>query len=524
MEEGGVTMYKVLLVDDEPLAIQGLELLVDWEKHGFRVCATCEDGEEALRLMRGFAPDLVVTDIRMPALDGLGLIEETRRSGDRSTRFVITSGYDDFDYARRAMRLGVSHYLTKPVIPAEADDVLSRLRAELRGRERSRAIRDGADRHALREALSCLLAGGADDGERPEADPALARLSGEAGRWVYVHVETEPEETGRAFEAAQRLAADCGACHAIDGGPGAFGLALGLASDGEAEGEREIRAFAERLLAALRAEARGRIGIAAGSAEDRPAGLAASYGSAAEARRFLFFGGAAVVHYADIRGRTLSRDPGMLRAADAILDAVEGGDPGALAAAVGSAFRAFEALLPLPELVGIFAAQAVMRCAVLCKELGGDPDELPGVPASVARGPGGAQLADVERELAEFCLRSQAVIAGLQAKRAGGTPSKVAEYLRAHYREPLTIKELAERFYVHPVYLGQSFSRKFGTGILDFAHDLRIAEAKRLLRETDASAGAAAEAVGYRVYQQFLKQFEKRLGMKPAEYKLSPKT
>lgn len=516
-------MYKVLLVDDEPLAIQGLELLVDWEKHGFRVCASCADGEEALRLMRAAAPDLVVTDIRMPALDGLGLIEETRRSGDRSTRFVITSGYDDFDYARRAMRLGVSHYLTKPVVPEEADDVLSRLREELRGRERSRAIRDGADRHALREALSRLLAGGADDGERPEADPALARLSGTAGRWVYVHVETEPGETGRAFEAAERLAAARGACCAIDGGLGAFGLALGLAAAGEETGEREVRVFAERLLAALRDEARGRIGLAVGSAADRLDGLAASYGSAAEARRFLFFGGADIVHYADIRGRTLSCDPAALRMADDILDAVEGGDPDALAAAVGGAFRAFEALLPLPELVGVFAAQVVLRCAVLCKELGGDPDELPGVPAAVARGLDGAQLADVERELAGFCRRSQAVVAGLQAKRTGGTPAKVAEYLRAHYKEPLTIKELAERFYVHPVYLGQSFARKFGTGILDFAHDLRIAEAKRLLRETDAAAGAVAEAVGYRVYQQFLKQFEKRLGMKPAEYKLSPK-
>jgi two-component system response regulator YesN len=91
--------------------------------------------------------------------------------------------------------------------------------------------------------------------------------------------------------------------------------------------------------------------------------------------------------------------------------------------------------------------------------------------------------------------------------------------LREHYRESITIKELAERFYLNPVYLGQSFAVKYGVGIIDYVHDIRIEEAMRLLRETDQTSAAVAEALGYSSYQHFLKQFEKRTGVKPTEYK-----
>src|SRR5690606_18356850 len=97
--------------------------------------------------------------------------------------------------------------------------------------------------------------------------------------------------------------------------------------------------------------------------------------------------------------------------------------------------------------------------------------------------------------------------------------AEVAEYLRAHYKETFTIREVAERFYVHPVYLGQSFTRRYGIGILEYVHELRIEDAKRQLGHADASLSAIAESVGYNGYQHFLKHFEKRAGMKPTDYR-----
>ena len=65
-------MYRVLLVDDEPLALEGLKLVVDWEKLGYQIAGTCGNGEEAIALIKELGPDLVITDIRMPVLDGYG--------------------------------------------------------------------------------------------------------------------------------------------------------------------------------------------------------------------------------------------------------------------------------------------------------------------------------------------------------------------------------------------------------------------------------------------------------------------
>lgn len=74
-------MYKVLVVDDEPLMLEGWKTMVDWESCGYELCGTATDGEEALASIRAYDPELVITDIRMPVLDGLGLIQAMKDRG-----------------------------------------------------------------------------------------------------------------------------------------------------------------------------------------------------------------------------------------------------------------------------------------------------------------------------------------------------------------------------------------------------------------------------------------------------------
>ncbi|PWV99723.1 response regulator receiver domain-containing protein [Paenibacillus cellulosilyticus] len=85
-------MYKVFLVDDEPFVLEGLKLLVDWKSRGFEVCGEASNGEEALAAIVQYCPDLVITDIRMPVMDGLELIRQTREYLADSIRFIVLSG------------------------------------------------------------------------------------------------------------------------------------------------------------------------------------------------------------------------------------------------------------------------------------------------------------------------------------------------------------------------------------------------------------------------------------------------
>lgn len=146
-------MLRVLLIDDEPLALEGLKLLIDWPSEGFEVCSECASANEALAKLPVAKPDLIVTDIRMPGMNGLELVKTMRQAGFDG-QFVIVSGYSDFEYAKKALQLGVAGYLLKPVEPADAASVLAHVRHKLIDREATSNQRPKAVHHAITALLT----------------------------------------------------------------------------------------------------------------------------------------------------------------------------------------------------------------------------------------------------------------------------------------------------------------------------------------------------------------------------------
>ena len=132
-------MLRAMLVDDEPMALEGLRLLIDWKTEGFLICAECSSAAEALAQLKEAAPDLIVTDIRMSGMDGLELMLQAKIRG-YTGQFVIISGYGDFEYAQQALRIGVAGYLLKPIEPTEASEVLEHVRRKLVNRELDTAL------------------------------------------------------------------------------------------------------------------------------------------------------------------------------------------------------------------------------------------------------------------------------------------------------------------------------------------------------------------------------------------------
>lgn len=107
-------MVKLLIADDEKIIREAVSELIDWNGLGVQITGLCKNGLEALDAIMDTAPDIVMTDIRMPGMDGLELIEKIRRLDPR-IQFIILSGYQEFEYARRALRFGVQEYLLKPI-------------------------------------------------------------------------------------------------------------------------------------------------------------------------------------------------------------------------------------------------------------------------------------------------------------------------------------------------------------------------------------------------------------------------
>jgi len=123
-------MYKVLLVDDEKWVTYGLQYLIVWENYGFHIIKTASDGVEAKELVAHLQPDLLISDIRMPELNGIELVEYINSAGV-NTVVIFMSGYNDFTYAQKATRLGAFDYLLKPIDPDELVSALLRVKNHL---------------------------------------------------------------------------------------------------------------------------------------------------------------------------------------------------------------------------------------------------------------------------------------------------------------------------------------------------------------------------------------------------------
>lgn len=123
-------MMKVVLVDDEPYILEGLSVIIDWEKEGFEIVGKTQDAGEALELVKKEEPDLLISDIKMPVMSGLDMIEEMRKQDIFDTYCVLLSGYSDFEYAKRAIKNDCLDYMLKPVDKEELLNVLAKVRQE----------------------------------------------------------------------------------------------------------------------------------------------------------------------------------------------------------------------------------------------------------------------------------------------------------------------------------------------------------------------------------------------------------
>ncbi len=131
-------MYKVIIIDDEPLIRKGLMKIINWNSYGFNIIGDAENGIDGYRKICSLNPDLCIIDIKMPGMDGLELIEKIKNR-NIDTKIIILTGYPEFEYAQRAIDLGVDTYILKPIDPEILIGRIKKVYSEL---ERKRSIKN----------------------------------------------------------------------------------------------------------------------------------------------------------------------------------------------------------------------------------------------------------------------------------------------------------------------------------------------------------------------------------------------
>ncbi|WP_068783975.1 response regulator transcription factor [Paenibacillus phocaensis] len=506
-------MLQVLLVDDEPWVLEGLRTMVDWEKHGFQVCGEALDGPEALAKMQELRPDLVVTDIHMPVISGLELIERSKRLFGKPPKFVILSGYDDFNYALTAMRQRVAEYLLKPIDEDEFGAILDRLGqaiAEEREMERS-----SSHKHSLfkNNILNRLIQG--EEGSQLEQEAAAA-----------LQLEGEPELR----------------CMLIDAGPYPPDLK-----------QRVLRFFAKAMvtdrsfLAGL-----GRVGILIRTDElPQPrleeiglaicSGLAdleppvvislSSAGKGIRSIRELYLQTLETVKAKREQGRTgfflpclhpqpQSAEDVLKGKVELLLGAVLAGDPGVAGTAVEEVFSSLASSQAGVESIRALAANMELMLCRKIKKAGGDADAFMVRLQANEGNPGGlADYPALKRYLHKLCREAALLLAGLRRQNETNTIFQVIQYVDEEFRSKLKLQTLAKKFHMNPTYLGQVFKKETGKAFNEYLNEKRIEEAKRLLKRTSMKISDIALQVGYPNTDYFISKFKQSTGRLPSAYK-----
>ncbi|MCI3920835.1 response regulator [Paenibacillus sp. TRM 82003] len=506
---------KVLIVDDEIIIRTGLSTLVEWEAHGFEVMRPAASAEEALLRIPDERPELILTDIRMTGRSGLELASDVKKAYP-DTEIVVISGFDEFAYARQALREGVSDYLLKTSEPEEI------LQVALRAKERCQRRRNAVSEERVREetarrgALERIAsddrpldkaAAAAFEAHFPALRAALEAHGVEALRVSFAAAGAEAE----ALEAwARSFAARRAGAEWLAREGGLLLLAPAAPDDGWDRAEQAVVRTNEGI---------GRASFAAaGVPAKTPDGIRLAIATANEAFAYgWLLPEAGFLRYASIRGRAGMRTICTAAEEAALCAALKSGDERTLRGWVRKTLadiRQDVAATPT-------TAQAYLHSLLLagCRWVEraaasvGDERPMPPWEPLVAE----RLLADAEAET----FRLFAALSRRYAEAAAGrSPVSLAlAYVGDHLHESLTLQQVAGQVHLNPNYFSELFKRETGRTFADYVREAKLRKAMALLADTPAKVAEVAHRVGYADLKHFNRLFKQFTGRTPTEYR-----
>lgn len=531
----GAELYSFIIVDDEPEIREGIRDNIPWEEFGFRFAGACSNGSEALELIERDPPDVVMTDINMPFMDGLTLSERILAVAP-ATKVLILTGYDDFDYARKALRLQVHDFILKPLTPSEFKAALEKLKAKLDEEHGARRDIERLKRQLaeslplLRERfLNKLLSGNCADAAERAAYFGLPLPTGGTAYHVSL-LDFDKRPDGEEFDldiiAERNLIED-----ALKESVPAIVfqdaedrvVILSWAKDGD-QLYRECLKAAETLRARFLRAGFEATSFGLGEPAADLSKLGDSYRDALRALAYAQIrGGGAVTAYRELAGKR---------------GAGRGGEScwgKAIAAEVRTA--SLEGALRLvDEMTGRFRRplansdveeyRRALRSTLAALTQTLEDLEIPEADIFPDGEDPFVQLRDLKTPdqaklwFSALVSRIVAYIGRRQENFAGAKAREAAEYIEERYADPdLSLPTLCKDLYISTSYFSAVFKKYKERTFVEHLTDVRIEKAKELLRTTNLKTYEVAERVGYRDAHYFSLSFRKIVGETPTNYR-----
>ncbi|KIL41301.1 hypothetical protein SD70_07525 [Gordoniibacillus kamchatkensis] len=529
-------MYKILLVDDEAVVREAVKERIDWTACGYEFVGDCENGLEAVELAERHRPDVVLTDICMPFMDGLELTRHLAKSGS-AARVVILTGHEHFDYAQQAVKLKVNDYILKPITAAELTEVLGRIRAEMDA-EAGRHEDLLRLRQQLNESfpllkerfLERLVTSKLRASDVPgKLDYFQIRLTGAVHTALVVDIDDFGRHLAERPEADEELLRFA-----------AFNIVQEIAAAGVVFRDRE-----ERIIALLSAGDAAELDECAQSAAEEirqsvgkylkftvtvgigrmctaPQDLHLSYRSGLDALGYrLLVGKNSVIRIGDMEARGAPRPARQNEWISSIATCIRTGSHEQMERSIEDMigclkndFTPIDKCRTLLQVVTLSIVQVI-------QELGVDEAGIFADPSGPLAALGELKtLDDMERWLKRVCGQAVQAAAELRNDYNRLQVEKALQYIREHYREEhISLQTVCQHTHMSVSYFSSLFKHYTGKTFVEALTGERIEKAKELLNLSPLKTYQIAAEAGYRDPHYFSAIFKKWTGLTPTEYR-----
>ncbi len=518
MEEWVTVAFKVFLVDDDRYVRKGLINLIDWEGCGFQVCAEADNGEDALEYIQKYNPDLVITDIKMPVLDGLDLIKHTVDLKKTSPNFIIISGYSDFSYAQQAVKFGVHDFILKPVDKEEIEDTLRKVADKY---TKELQLTRNRENILAATAFNELITGELDEDLLYDCVKKLNIDQTLGFAYVIIEVNNVAVNMIKIREIISKTihGEDLNATTLFrEHDSNRIGL---LVKNEEVQQlSRDIVHFSETLKAQLTIHLKANVTIYVGRIVDHPIDIKDSYETAMKILQFKYVEASdKPIVYGCTKNKSINYIELDQSQYQSLMEHIEENRISEIRKNVLMMFEQFQEKAFAKDAVKTSINRVVHEVVKTLQSMDGDEKKLASLQSMLNWENQPRTLSEIKNLFLDFLLEAAALLNRLNKECGLGSIRKIKKYVDAHYKEDLTLKAIANKFFMNPVYMGQLFKKTYGMYFKDYILQVRINEAKRKLRQTDLRIYQVAECVGFSNPDYFVTQFEKTTGMTPTQYR-----
>lgn len=530
-------MLKVFLVEDEFVVREGIKNNIDWASHRYEFCGEASDGELAFPMIQKQKPDIVITDIRMPFMDGLALSRLIKRELPR-TEIIILTGYEEFAYAKEAIEIGVAKYLLKPISGEELLREMDTLALRIEEKRQEQAVREQYLREMeentlkeKKELFRCLVTG---DKSMPELLEMAERLRLDlSSMWyniVLVIVQSTQhahhEYSNRLIEAEAQLKKLEDEMQVLSFDRSPEGRALLFQGDSREEVEALQKEYLTRMQELLEACRHIRYFGGVGTPVNRLGEVPVSFEHASHTFAHRYLVTDSLIFYNDEteQGFPIEEDldlgkinPNQIDR-HKIMEFLKLGDAQEAIYFVDEFFKDIGRNVISSNIFRQYIAMDIYFCVgEFLEGLHLDREQIE--PPNPATG-----VLQSEESTISYMTAILEKAIGLREQAANDryrdVVNEVVAYIEENYaQENISLNLVASHVNFSPNHLSMVFSQQTGQSFIKFLTDYRMTKAKELLRCTGERSSAISLKVGYKDPHYFSYLFKKTQGMTPTQYR-----